>query len=253
MWSPSQYDKFKSERSQPFFDLLDLVESRKPDRVVDLGCGTGDLTKLLHERTEALHTLGIDSSAEMLGKAPTDVPGLSFRQQSIAVLSPTDRYDLIFSNAALQWLPNHETLFTKLAALLGPRGELAVQMPSNYGHPSHTVAAEVARLPRFASILHGYVRPVDVLAPTAYAALLHRLGFATQTVRLQVYGHVLESREGVVEWVKGTLLTDYSSKMSALDYDDFLAEYKKQLWERLSDERPYFYPFERVLLRARRL
>ncbi len=243
---------FKNERSQPFFDLLDLVESRKPDRVVDLGCGTGDLTKLLHERTEALHTLGIDSSAEMLAKAPQGVPGLSFRQQSIADLSPTDRYDLIFSNAALQWLPNREALFTKLAALLGPRGELAVQMPSNYGHPSHAVAAEVARVPRFASILNGYVRPVDVLTPTAYSALLHRLGFATQTVRLQIYGHVLASREGVVEWVKGTLLTDYSSKMSALDYDDFLAEYKNRLWERLPDARPYFYPFERVLLRARR-
>lgn len=251
MWSPTQYDKFKDERSRPFFDLLDLVESRRPGRVVDLGCGTGSLTRLLHERIEAEHTLGIDSSAEMLAKAPQGVRGLSFRHLSIADL-PAGPYDLIFSNAALQWLPAHAALFTELAVLLGPRGELAVQMPSNYGHPSHTVAAEVARLPRFASILNGYVRPVDVLTPTAYATLLHRLGFATQTVRLQIYGHVLESREDVVEWVKGTLLTDYSSKMSATDYDAFLAEYKNRLWGRLPDERPYFYPFERVLLRARR-
>ena len=252
MWSPAQYDKFKNERSQPFFDLLDLVRSRKPARVIDLGCGTGELTKVLHERTEAEQTLGIDSSAEMLAKAPKGVPGLSFEVRSITDVSPTDRFDLIFSNAALQWLPAHEALFTKLASLLAPGGELAVQMPSNYGHPSHAVAAEVARLPRFATILNGYVRPVDVLAPATYSALLHRLGFTEQTVRLQVYGHVLESREGVVEWVKGTLLTDYSSKMQPHEYDEFLAEYKERLWARLPDDRPYFYPFERVLLRARK-
>lgn len=255
MWNPGQYDKFKNERSQPFFDLVELVRIERPTRAVDLGCGTGDLTRVLHERIGAASTLGVDSSAEMLARAPRDVEGLTFEQGTIEAFLADARdlqFDLVFSNAALHWIPDHETLFERLRERVAPRGEIAIQMPANFDHVSHAVATEVARQPRFAAALGGYVRVPPVLAPERYAELLDRAGFGEQSVRLQVYAHHLESREGLVEWVKGTLLTDYAAHMSASDYESFLAEYTRLLWTRTVDDRPYFYPFKRILLRARR-
>ena len=254
MWNPGQYEKFKSERSQPFFDLVDLVRSKNPKRVIDLGCGTGELTKILHEKIGAASTLGIDSSAEMLSKAPRDVPGLAFERQEIEgfFAENGEPFDLIFSNAALHWVENHGALFERLARRLAPRGEIAIQMPANFDHVSHVLAEEVARMPRFASASGGFVRKPPVLAPERYAELLDRAGFEEQSVRLQVYAHHLESRDGLVEWVKGTLLTAYSAKMSAEMYAEFLAEYTRLLSARVEDRRPFFYPFKRILLRAKK-
>lgn len=252
MWDPTQYEKFKNERSQPFFDLLGLVRSKNPARVVDLGCGTGALTKILHEKTGASSTLGIDSSAAMLEKAPRDVPGLSFEKKSIEPFLTADdgTHDLIFSNAALHWIEDHDALFEKLAGRLTAGGELAIQMPANFDHVSHLVADEVARQPRFSSALGGFVRKPPVLAPERYAELLDRAGFRDQSVRLQVYAHTLASRDDLVEWVKGTLLTTYAEKLSADAYAQFIAEYTHILFERTDDRRPYFYPFKRILMRA---
>lgn len=248
MWNPEQYELFRDERSRPFFDLLEGVTVRNPAHVVDLGCGTGELTKILHEKIGAHETVGIDSSAEMLAKAPHAVTGLRFEQRDIASINRENKLDLIFSNAALQWVDDHVALFEKLASALALGGQLAVQMPANHDHVSHLVAHEVARSARFAKELAGYVRHVPVLAPEAYAALLEKLGFESQRVRLEVYAHRLTSRAGIIAWVKGTLLTDYSKRLSAEAYRDFIAEYTRLLFERVPDETPFFYPFKRILL-----
>jgi len=143
MWSPDQYERFRGERAQPFWDLAALVESRPGMRVVDLGCGTGELTRALHEQLGAAETLGIDNSPEMLAKAPS-AAGLRFENAGIESFAGNN-LDLVFSNAALHWIPDHERLFGPLTAMLAPGGQLAVQMPANDDHPSHRTAAEVAR------------------------------------------------------------------------------------------------------------
>ncbi len=176
-WSPEQYERFREERSQPFYDLMALVHRRPLMRVVDLGCGTGDLTGALHHELKARKTLGVDSSDTMLAKA-----------------------------------------------------------------------AEVAS--EFAEALHGYQRQVPVLAPEAYAVLLDRLGFKKQRVRLEVYAHTLPSRESVIEWVKGTLLTDYRGWLDAPTYEKFLVRYRERLFERLPESMPFLYPFKRILMWA---
>ncbi|MGH7285508.1 MAG: methyltransferase domain-containing protein, partial [Polyangiaceae bacterium] len=197
-------------------------------------------------------TLGIDSSAEMLRKAPQGMRGLSFEEMSIERFldDGTATNDLIFSNAALHWIEGHDTLFERLSRRLAPGGEIAIQMPANFDHVSHRVAHELAASPHFSTVLRGYLRKPPVLPPERYADLLDRAGFTEQSVRLQIYPHRLDSRAGVVEWVKGTLLTDYASRMSADDYSRFIAEYTRILFERTEDVRPYFYPFKRILLRA---
>jgi len=244
-WSPEQYEKFKSERQQPFRDLLALIEHRPRMRVVDFGCGTGELTRALHDHLQAEETLGIDSSETMLLKSASFGSELLRFERGYVEAFVTDRpFDLVFSNAALHWIGDHPRLFARLAGFLAPHGQFAVQMPSNFDHPSHRVAAELA--PSFGL----EARTPSVLPPARYAELLHTLGFARQHVRLQVYGHVLPSSADVVEWVKGTTLTDYQSRLEPAAFEAFLAQYRERLIAEIGDARPYFYAFKRVLLWA---
>lgn len=252
-WNPDQYARFRDERAQPFFDLLSLVQPRPNLRAVDLGCGPGELTRILHDRLACRETLGVDSSPAMLSKAAAHAgEGLTFAAGDIAEFAPSEPYDLVFSNAALHWVDDHARLFARLARTLSPAGQLAVQMPANHDFPTHVVATEVARSEPFRSALGGYVRTSPLLSAEGYAELLHRLGFTRQSVRLQVYGHVLASRDDVVEWVKGSLLTDYEKRLSPPLFADFLRAYREALLPRLSASTPYFYPFKRLLLWAAR-
>src|SRR5207249_9983769 len=136
--------------------------------------------------------VGLDSSPSMLARSADRAGhGLTFELGDIAEWTPREPLDLIFSNAALQWLDDHDELFARLTAALSPGGQLAVQMPANHDHPSHRVAERVAGEEPFREALGGYVRTAPVLAPDLYAVLLARLGYVAQHVRLQVYLHVL--------------------------------------------------------------
>ena len=257
-WDPTQYDKFEREREQPFFDLLALVRPTPGMRVVDLGCGTGKLTRTMHERLGARETAGIDRSARMLaGSTEAPLPtGLHFETGTIEDfvagdgarrLQPSGAWDLIFSNAALHWVDDHERLIAQLAAALAPGGQLAFQIPAQHDTLTHLLAEELAASGPFLPAFGGWRRSQPVLTPNAYARLLYRCGFPDPNVRLIVYPHVLGSREDVVEWVKGTMLTEYQRHLPADVFEQFVAEYRRSLLERLDDSRPFFYPFKRIL------
>jgi trans-aconitate 2-methyltransferase len=248
-WDPTQYERFERERSAPFFDLLDLVEPCPGGQVVDLGCGTGELTRTLHERTRARSTVGLDSSREMLKRSADHAgDGLTFELGDIGEWAPSEPVDLIFSNAALHWIHDHDALLTRLTSALSPGGQLAVQVPANHDHPSHLIAEQVAMEEPFRTVLGGYVRRTPVLAPERYAQLLHCLGYGAQHVRLQVYLHLLPEAGAVVDWVKGTLLTAYRQRLPDSVYEDFVARYRELLATELPDERPFPFSFKRVLL-----
>lgn len=250
VWNPDQYHRFRRERSQPFHDLLGLVRQAPGMRVADLGCGTGELTAELHAKLAASSTIGIDSSEAMLAKAaPHAGTGLRFEKANIESWGEGEgEFDLVFSNAAFQWIDDHPHLFARVARAVAPGGQLAVQMPANFDQPSHRVAERLAGEPPFREALAGYRREPPVLPVDSYAALLHRLGFVEQHVRLQVYGHLLDSRDDVAEWVRGTLLTDYQKRLPGPRFDQFLERYRELLRRELADERPFFFPFKRILL-----
>lgn len=249
-WDPRQYEKFEKERTQPFYDLLQLIYPLDHPRIVDLGCGNGSLTQIVHEKFHAAYTLGIDSSKEMLAKAkPLQRDNLVFREQDIQSFSSKESFQLIISNAALQWVPNHEALFKKLTELLAPAGQLAVQMPANQNSPTHVIAAELAVETPFNKAFKNKERPMgDLLTMEQYAQLLDRLGYENQVVRLQLYVHFLESTASVIEWVKGSLLTYYKSHLDPDLYAEFLKEYQKRLIERLGWSEPFFFPIKRLFL-----
>jgi trans-aconitate 2-methyltransferase len=185
------------------------------------------------------------------------VEGVWFGERDIASFPDPDgsdgQFDVIAANASLQWVHDHHRLLGALTTALRPRGQLAFQVPANADHPSHTVAKEVAAEPAFAGALAGGTDPplAPVLRPEEYAVALYRLGYTDQVVRLQVYGHLLESTDEVVEWVKGTLLTPYRERLDPAAYEAFVDRYRNRLLEVLGDQRPYFYPFKRILCWAR--
>ena len=251
-WNPQQYDKFKNERSQPAYDLLDLVQPVANANAVDLGCGTGEYTAALHKELNARQTAGLDSSGEMLKKAAGFAGGgLSFSIGDINTFDHPQAYDVIYSNAALQWCANHPDLFRRLHNSLKPGGQLAVQMPMNPDSPTHVLATPMGMEDKWRRLIGPYRKDEMMLKVEEYASLMFALGFREQRVFLNVYGHVLESREGVIEWVKGTLLTYFKSRLCGGDYDIFLEEFRERLFRELPDDRPFFYPFKRVFIWAR--
>lgn len=256
-WDPKQYERFKAERTLPFRDLAAMIEpSRTSPSLVDLGCGTGELTAELHRQLDAATTVGIDNSTAMLDEAAAFAgPDVRFEPGDIAGFFVPDGFDVVFSNAALQWVPDHPSVLARWAASVRPGGQLAVQVPANSDHPSHLVSAEVAAEEPFLSAFSGSPPPdpvLGVLPPADYATLLHDLGFERQSVRLQVYGHVLPSTADVVEWTKGTSLTRFKAGLPGDLFDQFVDRYRSRLIQVLGDHHPYFYPFKRVLFWARK-
>lgn len=247
-WNPSQYEKFKSQRSQPFWDLVNLLQPATKAEVIDIGCGTGELTLKLHEKLKAKSTLGIDSSESMLKQAKAFAnKELTFSNTKIEdfVYKTKNQYDIVFSNAALQWVVDHETLITNLLTKVKPGGQVAIQMPFNHDHPSHRIAAQMAA--RYG------IKPksLNVLPIDRYAELLYKSGFKEQNCFLKVYAHPMPSGRDVIEWTKGTLLTAYQTQLSPQDFSQFLNEYSEDLLATIG-EGEYFYAFKRLLLWARR-
>jgi trans-aconitate 2-methyltransferase len=192
----------------------------------------------------------VDSSARMLERAPS-ANGLRFVHGDIRDYQPEVPPAVVFSNAALHWLPDHRSLFARLRSWLAPGGQLAVQMPDNMDAMTHRTAAEVGTDPRFAPYLERAERRGAILSPEEYAVLLHELGFTVQVVLRRVYVHLLPGRDDVVEWFRGSLLTEYRRLLPETAYEDFLATYRATLLPRLDDRRPYLLPFPRLLMWAR--
>jgi len=246
-WDPKQYHKFQAERSAPFFDLLALVEVRPDLKVVDLGCGTGELTRQLADALPNSDVTGIDSSSAMLEKAGSLASSnLHFKQGDQARL--TGEWDLIFSNAALHWSEDHSELIRNLYRRLAAGGQIAVQVPSNHNHISHQVYRETASEEPFKTILNGFQRYAPVLSVDEYARLLFENGAENIIVFEKVYPHILEDADAVVEWISGTALVPYFERLGT-HKEEFVDAVGAKMRAALP-EKPVFYPFRRTLFSA---
>jgi len=250
-WNPDVYNQFKAERYAPFYDLLNLIKPTIGMEIIDLGCGTGELTRKLADALPASHTTGIDSSEEMLEKAAAFArEGVHFELQTIEeTLSTSDKYDLVFSNAALQWIPDHKELMQQIIYLLKSNGQLAIQVPSNHNHHSHMAIRATAEKEPFRSALKGWNRISPVLSIEEYAQIFFDNGGHDITVFEKVYPHVLENARAVVEWTSGTALVPYMEKLPEDLRNAFLAEYTSIL-EKSMPGSPVLYPFKRTLMTA---
>ena len=248
-WNPDKYHQFQTQRSAPFYDLLKLVNVRSGLRAVDLGCGTGELTRHLADSLPEGDVLGLDASPQMLDRTSEYArPGLRFELGNQTELD--GEWDLIVSNAALQWSENHEGLIPYLFNHLTPNGQIAVQVPSNHNSTAHLTIIEAAGREPFVSALNGWTRQSPVLPIEAYAELLFREDAVDILVFEKVYPHVLENADAIVEWISGTALLPYFERLGDLK-DGFVEEIRRELRLAMPGE-PVFYPFRRTFFSARK-
>jgi trans-aconitate 2-methyltransferase len=259
-WQPSQYLQFEGHRLRPAVDLLTRIPLEHPRTIVDLGCGAGNVTRLLGERWPDARIVGVDNSKEMLEQARAATgsdPRFTFIAADLGRWRPDEPADLVYSNAALHWLPDHAALFADVAAMVAPGGALAVQMPDNFRAPSHTAIAELARSERWRGKLASVVREPPVAAAERYSAWLSPL-MKDVDIWLTEYLQVLEPRgdgeHPVAAWTKGTWLVPF---LAALDDEErtlFLREYMQRLardYPARADGRTLF-PFRRLFIVANR-
>lgn len=232
-WEPDLYNRFARERRLPFDELVDLCEPVGAGGLVyDLGCGPGNLTVDLKQRLGASTAIGVDNSDAMLTKADASAgDGVSFEKGDLATFTAAPAANLIFSNAALHWVPNHGEVLARWRSQLVEGGQLAVQIPCNDDHPAYPLATRVANEhPEWFPSGAPPLATASVLAPEQYATILHGLGATTQHVMLRVYVHEMPSAVNVADWLQSTTLNPF--KLVAANpeaFDQFMAAYRSRL------------------------
>jgi trans-aconitate 2-methyltransferase len=214
-WDPTQYLRFTDERLRPALDLLAQIPLSAPTRVVDLGCGPGNVTAILRRRFPQASLLGVDGSPAMLEKARLAVPGARFIEGNFATWTPDGPApDLIYSNAALHWVGGHVEMFPRLLTLLAPGGILAVQMPAMHNAPLRALQYEVAAHGPWSELLRKIGSAPPVLEPGDYWDLL-RPHVAALDIWETIYLHVLKGKDAVGEWAAGSSLRPFLDPLPA--------------------------------------
>ena len=253
-WDPEQYVRYADERGRPFHDLLARVAVDAPARIVDLGCGPGTLTATLAQRWPDAAIEGVDSSTEMISLAARLASDrLRFRVGDLRSWTMPADLDLLVSNAALQWVPDHLPLLRRWAAGLRPGAWLAFQVPGNFDSPSHVLMRELAEAPRWRDRLGGVLRHADAVAPAAtYASLFLGAGLAVDAWET-TYLHILHGDDPVLEWVRGTGLRPVLAVLDADGRAAFEAEYAAALREAYpAGPGGTAFPFRRIFVTAHR-
>jgi trans-aconitate 2-methyltransferase len=228
-WNPALYRRFEDERTRPAQDLLARVPLSRAARVVDIGCGPGNSTELLLERFPEASTLGLDSSESMLASARARLPHCRFELADVSAWQPSSPPDLIFANAVLQWVPDHESLFPRLLSALAPGGVLAVQMPDNLDEASHRLMREVATAGPWSSAI-GDAASVRarILSVADYYDVLVPHGARVEIWRT-TYQHPMSSAAAIVDWLRATGLRPFVDPLSEPQRSAFLSEYEQRI------------------------
>lgn len=259
LWDPQQYLRHADHRTRPFHDLLARIgelPGHPAPRIADLGCGAGNVTTLLADRWPQARITGYDNSPQMLARAAAHArPLLDFAEADAATWEPPEPYDLIVSNALLQWVPGHADRFPVWLDALTPGGTFAFQVPGNFAAPSHTLLAGLRESPRWRSRLGGVGdRTAAVLEPADYLTRLRSLGCEAD-VWETTYLQTLQGEDPVLDWVKGTALRPVLTALAEDPEarDAFLTEYAALL-RTAYPPGPHgtVFPFRRIFAVARR-
>jgi len=252
-WNPQIYNQFKDVRFLPFFDLSAMIADHPNMRAVDLGCGTGEQTALLVEKFPTAYFIGVDSSAEMLEKASSlTSERLEFlHATNESFLEGEEQWDLIFSNAALQWSDNHHELFPKLIQKLNPDGQFAVQMPYQPENILNKLLFDLAQQEPYRTQLKGWNRPSSVLSIDDYAQMMFDNGLTDLKVSQRVYPIIANTHDKLYDFIAGSALIPYLERLNTHDQDAFIKAFKALIAEHFRTL-PALYAFKRILLYGRR-
>ena len=220
-WNAEQYLKFKRERTQPSYDLAGRIDVKNPQSIIDIGCGPGNSTSVLAGKFKGAYILGVDKSENMINTAKKDYPSIDFAVfDAEKDFDKINRgFDVVFSNACIQWVPNHPALIRNMFNLLNPGGVLAVQVPINYREPIHQIINEISHNSKW-SAKFKVQREFYTLTSSEYFDLLSEI---TDDFSMweTVYYHRMKSHKDIMEWYKGTGLRPYLEVLSADEAADF--------------------------------
>lgn len=251
-WNPEHYLRFGGERTRPAVDLVSRIQVECPKTVVDLGCGPGNSTAVLRSRWPAARVVGVDDSHEMIAAARAEYPAEEWVLSSIEEWAPEHPFDVVYSNAAFQWVPDHGPLVERLFATVSNRGALAFQIPSVTYSRVQTLIREIARDGEWAARMAGPLAELTMESPAFY---YDRLASSARSIDAweTEYLHVMESPAAIVEWISSTGLRPF---LDALDGDRERQEFVGRLLARVresyevrSDGRVLF-PFRRTFVVA---
>lgn len=249
-WDPTLYERYRALRERPGRDLLAAIPEIVPGSVIDLGCGTGYLTRQLAQRYPAAAVTGLDNDQAMLTKAAETASRVIWRRDDIGQWrADGQKPGLIFSNAALHWLPDHAALFPRLLNDLAPGGVLAVQMPDNFAAPSHRLLMQLAERGPWRDVLAGALDHGRVLDPADYWRILNGAGRRIDIWHTD-YLQVLEGDDPVLEWVSATALLPVTTRLpddQAAAFRDAYGAALRQAYPKEGDGSTLF-PFRRIFI-----
>jgi trans-aconitate 2-methyltransferase len=260
-WDPELYNRFRRYRAEPFEAILARLDLSGQQRIVDLGCGSGENTVELARRAAEGTALGIDSSAAMIERAnrlramlePALAARVQFAQGDIATFSATAEYTLVFSNAALHWLKDHRAIFRACFKALAPGGQIVVQMPANDEETAKLALGRLAGEERWRAKLAEVQAPSPSLgSPEHYRELLAELGFVEIDCYYHIFQHPMGNPAEVVEWYKSTGLRPFLDALAPAEHPAFLAALVERLNEAYGTDGPITFPFRRLFIWGRR-
>ena len=227
-WNPEQYEKFIKDRTQPAIDLANRLEVREAKRILDLGCGTGNSTRILKDRFPDAMVIGADNSDDMLAKAQKTHPDIEFMSLDAGgdLSEVRENFDIVFSNACIQWIPNHEILLQKLMSLLRRGGILAVQIPIQNEHPVHIIMNELVTTVKWKDKLSQ--RNYNNLTTNEYYDVLSGISDDFEMWET-IYCHRMPSYESIIEWYKGTGFRPYLEQLSETDAEELVNDVYREL------------------------
>lgn len=250
-WNPDVYNQFKNIRYQPFFDLMSMISSEDLKSAVDIGCGTGEQTSILAEKFSNTNFIGIDASPEMLEKSRGyEHANLRFKQKAVEDFiadEPNQKWDLIFSNAALQWSDNHQELFPKLISLLSNNGQFAVQMPVQNENLLNKLLLELVQEKPFVDYLQGWKRETPMLTIDEYAEIMFNSGLKNIQIVQKVYPIIADTPDTLFDFISGSALIPYIERMTNDEQEIFITTYKSRI-KKAYKKIPAIYAFKRLLL-----
>lgn len=252
-WNPEVYNEFKNIRFRPFYDLSDLIVGEQSMKSIDIGCGTGEQTAILTERFPGSCFIGIDSSPEMLAKSKIlENDRLSFRLITTEkILEEEENWDLIFSNAALQWSDNHHELFPKLISKLNKNGQLAIQMPCQPDNVLNKILFDLANEEPYKSQLKNWNRASAVLTIDDYAQIFFDNGLEDINISQKVYPIIAEDHDTLYNFISGSALIPYLERLNDEDQIKFSNAFKLKITQKFT-KLPAIYAFKRFLLYGRK-
>ncbi len=248
-WDPALYLRFADQRLRPALDLLARIDLGHPQRIVDLGCGAGNVTLYLKRRWPGAQLTGVDNSPEMLAKARETDASIQWENAELASWAPQSPPTLIYSNAALHWVDDHAALFPRLARAIAPGGVLAVQMPRQHGAPSHRIAIELAKSARWRSALEPIVRESPVAEMQQYYDWLAPHVGALDIWETE-YLQIMRGGNPVADWTSGTFLLPFFDALQDAERESFATQYRAAILEAY----PYradgttLFPFRRMFI-----